>query len=56
MIGYILIGFLSIAVAYWYHLKNSHLFMLTEKFPGPKRLPIIGNALMLMGKTKQGFY
>lgn len=35
----------------WFYTKFRETLKITSKLPGPPRLPILGNALMLTGKT-----
>lgn len=47
---------LGVTMTYLYHewQKKSHMFRLGNLIPGPKGLPIFGNALMAIGKRPEG--
>ncbi len=50
----IFVSLLVPALVLWYiswRLSRKHLYELAEKIPGPKGLPLIGNALDLLGTS-----
>ena len=49
---FLLISIVSICIFFgWYYTKVRETLKLAAKLPGPPRLPILGNALMVAGKT-----
>lgn len=51
---YVFLSLLVPALALWYaywRISKRHLLELASKIPGPKGLPLIGNALDLIGSS-----
>ncbi|KAF2888851.1 hypothetical protein ILUMI_17322, partial [Ignelater luminosus] len=47
---YLLIPALVLWYIYW-RISRRHMLKLAEKIPGPKGLPIVGNALQFVGTS-----
>lgn len=42
---------LFLIIAIWYYINHHERYSLALKLPGPPALPLIGNALLFLGKS-----